>query len=100
LDVDGHLYGPYRSGQAANRSHVADQRLDALLDAQRRATARRDRRWLVDDIQRIAADQAYYLFPPAPQPVSAWAPWVRGYQPRGSTDRGMQLESVWLARRA
>jgi peptide/nickel transport system substrate-binding protein len=98
-EVDGHLYAAYRSGHPGNRSLVSDPRLDALLEAQRRATGRRDRKGLIDDIQRRAADQVHYLFPPAPRQVSSWAPWVRQYQPRGSLDRGAQLESVWLSRR-
>jgi ABC-type transport system substrate-binding protein len=98
-EVDGHLYGAYRTGQPGNRSQVSDPRLDTLLEAQRRAESRRDRKALIDEIQRRAADQVYYLFPPATRQASSWAPWLRGYQPRSSTDRGMQLESVWIARR-
>jgi peptide/nickel transport system substrate-binding protein len=97
-EVDGHLYAHYRSGQPGNRSLVAEPRLDALLEAQRRATARRDRKWLIDDIQRLAADQAYYLFPPAPRLLACWTPRVRHYQPRTSLDRGAQLETVWISR--
>jgi peptide/nickel transport system substrate-binding protein len=99
-DVDGHLYAVYRSGQPVNRGLASDQRLDALLDAQRRAVARRDRKWLVDDIQRLAVDQALCLFPPAPRRISSWSPWLRQYAPKNSMDRGAQLEGVWLARRS
>ena len=98
-DVDAYVYAAYRTGQPANRSLVSDPRLDALLDAQRRAGSRRERKALLDEVQRQAADQVYYLFPPASQQVSSWAPWVRGYQPRAGADRGAQLESVWIARR-
>src|SRR4029450_10559570 len=73
-------------------------RLDGLVYPQRRAGARRERKALIDDVQRLVADQVYYLFPPAPQQIASWAPWLRGYQPRASGDRGAQLESVWLAR--
>ena len=97
-DVDGHLYGAYHSGQPANRSLVADPRLDALLEAQRRAGSRRERKPLINDLQRLIADQLYSLFPPAPQQIAAWAPWVRGYQPRAAMDPGAQLESVSIAR--
>ena len=99
-DVDGHLYGTFHSGQPANRGLVSDPRIDALLDAQRRAVARRDRKWLVDDIQRLVMDQALCLYPPAARRISAWAPWLRHYAPKPSLDRGAQLEGVWLARRA
>ena len=99
-EVDGHLYAPYRSGRPGNRSMVADPRMDGLLEAQRRALTRRDRKWLVDDIQRLAADQVHYLFTPAPRLFACWAPWVRQYQPRTSMDRGAQLEGVWISRRS
>lgn len=99
-DVDGHLYGALRSGQPANRGLVSDPRLDALLEAQRRAVVRRDRKWLVDDIQRLAMDQVLCLYPPTPRRISSWSPWLRQYAPRTSLDRGAQLEGVWLARRA
>jgi peptide/nickel transport system substrate-binding protein len=98
-EVDGHLYGAYHSGQPENRSLVSDPRLDALLEAQRRARSRRERRALIDDVQRLVADQVYYLFPPTPQQIASWAPWVRGYQPRAAMDPGAQLESVWVTRR-
>jgi len=98
-EVDGHLYGAYRTGQPGNRSLVSDPRLDGLLDAQRRAGSRRERKALIDDVQRLVADQVYYLFPPAPQQIASWAPWLRGYRPRASGDRGAQLESVWIAPR-
>jgi hypothetical protein len=62
--------------------------------------ARRDRKWLVDDIQRLAVDQALCLFPPAPRRISSWSPWLRQYAPKNSMDRGAQLEGVWLARRS
>ena len=99
-EVDGHLYAQYRSGQAGNRSLVSDARMDALLEAQRRALSRRDRKWLIDDIQRLATDQVHYLFTPSPRLTSCWAPWVRHYQPRTSLDRGAQLETVWISRRS
>ncbi|HKZ07909.1 MAG TPA: ABC transporter substrate-binding protein [Methylomirabilota bacterium] len=98
-DVDGHLYGTLRSGQPANRGLVSDPRLDALLEAQRRTVTRRDRKWLVDDIQRWAMDQVLCLYPPAPRQMSSWAPALRHYAPKTSLDRGAQLEGVWLARR-
>jgi peptide/nickel transport system substrate-binding protein len=98
-EVDGHLYGPYHSGQLANRGLVAEPRLDALLEAQRRAATRPARKALVDDIQRWIVDQALCLYPPAPRRTSAWAPWLRQYVPKNSLDRGAQLEVVWLARR-
>jgi peptide/nickel transport system substrate-binding protein len=95
-DVDGYLYGAFRSGQAGNRSHVADAQLDVMLEAQRRLTSQSSRKKIIDEIQRRAAAQVYYVFTPYPRNVSSWAPRVRNYAPKNSFDRGAQLEVVWV----
>jgi ABC-type transport system substrate-binding protein len=95
-EVDGHLYGSFKSGQPGNRGHVADAELDAMLDAQRRSTSRVSRRKLIHDIQRHVADRVYYLYPPGPRLVSSWSARVKNYAPTSSLDRGSQLEGVWV----
>jgi dipeptide transport system substrate-binding protein len=95
-EVDGYLYSFFRSGQAGNRSHVADTQLDVMLEAQRRFTSTSSRKKIIDDIQRRAAAQVYYVYTPSPRNVSSWAPRVRNYGPKNSFDRGAQLEVVWL----
>ena len=113
-EVDGYLFNFFRTGQPlddlehggevllagqpSNRSHVSDTRLDLLLDAQRRDTARSSRKKIVDDIQRHAAAQVYYVYTPYPKNVSSWAPWVKNYGCKNSLDRGAQLEVVWIDR--
>jgi ABC-type transport system substrate-binding protein len=97
-EVDGYLFNFFRTGQPNNRSHVSDTRLDVLLDAQRRDTARSSRKKIVDDIQRHAAAQVYYVYTPYPKNVSSWAPWVKNYGCKNSLDRGAQLEVVWIDR--
>jgi len=95
-DVDGYLSGSFRTGQAGNRSHVADPQLDAMLEAQRRVGSTSSRKRIVDEIQRRAAAQVYYVYTPYARNVSSWAPRVRNYGPKNSFDRGAQLEAVWL----
>lgn len=97
-EVDGYLYNFFRTGQPNNRSHVADTRLDVMLDAQRRYTSRSSRRKIIDDIQRHTAERVYYVYTPYPKNVSSWTPWVRNYGCKNSLDRGAQLEVVWLER--
>jgi len=97
-EVDGYLYGFYKTGRPGNRSHVADSRLDVLLDAQRRDTAKSSRKKVIDEIQRHVAEQAYYIYTPYPRNVSSWAPRVRNYGPENSFDRGAQMEVVWIDR--
>jgi peptide/nickel transport system substrate-binding protein len=95
-EVDGYLSSFFRSGQAGNRSHVVDAQLDGMLEAQRRATSPSARKRVIDEIQRRAAAQVYYVFTPYPRNVSSWAPRLRNYGPKNSLDRGAQLEVVWL----
>ena len=95
-DVDGYLSGSFRTGQAGNRSHVADPQLDAMLEAQRRVGSMSSRKRIVDEIQRRAAAQVYYVYTPYARNVSSWALRVRNYGPKNSFDRGAQLEVVWL----
>ena len=95
-EVDSYLYGLYRGGVPTNRSRVADADLDGLLDAQRALTARLARKRVIDDIQRRAAAEVYYIYAPFPRSVASWSPWVKNYAPRNSLDRGAQLEVVWL----
>jgi len=93
---DGYLYNFYKTGQPNNRSHVADTQLDVLLDAQRRYLSKSSRKKVIDDIQRLTAEKAYYVYTPYPKNVSAWTPRVKNYGPKNSFDRGAQLEVVWL----
>ena len=95
-DVDGYLSGSFRTGQPGNRSHVADPQLDAMLDAQRRVRSSSSRKRIIDEIQRRAAMQVFYVYTPYARNVSSWAPRVRNYGPKNSFDRGAQLEVVWL----
>lgn len=95
-EVDGFLYGAFGRGGAGNRSHVADAQLDVMLEAQRRVISASARRTIIDEIQRRAAAQVYYVSTPYPRNVSSWAPRVRNYGPKNSFDRGAQLEVVWV----
>ena len=95
-EVDGYLYNFYYTGQPNNRSHVSDTKLDVMLDAQRRYTARSSRKKVIDDVQRHVAERVYYVYTPYPKNVSSWAARVRNYGPKNSFDRGAQLEVVWL----
>ena len=95
-EIDGYLYDFFRGGPPGNRSHVADTRLDVLLEAQRRYTSRSSRKKVIDDIQRHAAAHVYYVYTPCPKNVSSWTPRLKNYGPKNSFDRGAQLEVVWL----
>ena len=95
-EVDGYLYNFFKSGEPNNRSHVSDNTLDVMLDAQRRYLARSSRKNAIDDIQRYTADQVYYVYTPYPKQVSSWGSRVKNLGMKNSFDKGAQLEVVWL----
>jgi peptide/nickel transport system substrate-binding protein len=95
-EVDGYLYNFFKSGEPNNRSHVSDNTLDVMLDAQRRYLARSSRKKAIDDIQRYTADQVYYVYTPYPKQVSSWSSRVKNLGMKNSFDKGAQLEVVWL----
>jgi hypothetical protein len=55
-----------------------------------------ERKRALDEIQRRAAAQVYYLYAPFPKGIAAWTPRVKAYWPTSAADRGAQLEAVWL----
>ncbi len=95
-EVDSYLYFFFKSGEKANRSHVNDPKLDELVLAQRRTLDKAKRKEIIDEIQRYAAEQVYYIYTPYPKNIAAWPPWVKGYWPKNSFDRGTQLQRVWI----
>ena len=95
-EVDGYLYNFFKTGQPNNRSHVSHDKLDVMLDAQRRYTAKSSRKKIIDDIQRLVTDQVYYVYTPYPKQLSSWNPRIKNYGPKNSFDKGAQLEVVWL----
>jgi peptide/nickel transport system substrate-binding protein len=95
-EVDSYLYNFYHTGEPNNRSHVSDTKLDVMLDAQRRYTARSSRKKMIDDIQRYCADQVYYVYTPYPKNVSSWSARMKNYGSKNSFDRGAVMEVVWL----
>jgi peptide/nickel transport system substrate-binding protein len=95
-EVDSYLYNFYATGQPNNRSHVSDTKLDVMLDAQRRYTAKSSRKKMIDDIQRHCADQVYYVYTPYPKNVSSWSSRLKNYGSKNSFDRGAVMEVVWL----
>jgi ABC-type oligopeptide transport system substrate-binding subunit len=54
-EIDGYLYDFFHGGPSGNRSHVADTRLDILLEAQRRYTSKTSGRKVIDEIQTVSA---------------------------------------------
>ncbi len=92
--LDAHL-----PGSPLNTAGVNDPKLTNLLKLQRRTFDERKRREIVYDIQRLCAQQAYYLYvSPSARVLSAWEPYVKNFSPNISLDYGGRLMITWLDR--
>jgi len=92
--VDAHL-----PGSPQNTAGVNDPKLTEMLKLQRRTFDEKKRREIVYDIQRLCAQQAYYLYvSPSAKVLSAWEPYVKNFSPNVSLDYGGRLMITWLDR--
>ena len=98
LEPDNFLFGQYYTGEPRNRSHVHDPVLDALLVRQRRTADVKQRREVINTIQRHLARQQYYVHAPSGVYIAAWDPAVKNYAPNLGYDYGGRLTAAWLDR--
>jgi peptide/nickel transport system substrate-binding protein len=95
-EVDDYLYGRFYPELPTNQSRVADAELSKMLVAQRREMDVRQRKQIVDDIQRYLADKAYYVYVPQWPQYVAHPPYVKGFQHHDGYGLGMRLVFTWL----
>jgi len=95
--ADISLYNAYYPGEMFNASGVDDPKLNDMLRAQRRTLDTAKRREIVYDIQRYAAEQAYYTYGPSVSTVAAWEPRVKNFSPNIGHDYGGRLMGAWLS---
>jgi peptide/nickel transport system substrate-binding protein len=94
---DPYLYSGFMPGSPLNTAGVNDPKLAEMLKLQRRTFDEKKRREIIYDIQRLAAEQAYYLYvSPSAKVLSAWEPYVKGFSPNISLDYGGRLMVAWL----
>ena len=91
LEPDSFLFGQYYTGEPRNRSHVDDPALDDLLVRQRRTVDLKQRKEVINDIQRHLARQQYYVHAPAGTYVAVWDPALKNYGPNLGYDYGGRL---------
>jgi len=94
---DPYLFTAHMPGSPQNTAGVNDARLTEMLKLQRRTFDEKKRREIVYDIQRHAAQNAYYLYvSPSAKVLSAWEPYVKNFSPNISLDYGGRLMITWL----
>ena len=95
-EVDDFLYGMMIPGQPNNRSSVNDPELTPLLIAQRRALDPKERKKIVDAIQRYLLDKAYYIFIPQIPFATVWPPYLKGHLYHDAYGMGHRIMWAWL----
>jgi peptide/nickel transport system substrate-binding protein len=94
---DPYLYSGHMPGSPLNTAGVNDPKLTEMLKLQRRTFDEKKRREIVFDIQRLCAQQAYYLYvSPSAKVLSAWEPYVKNFAPNIGLDYGGRLMIAWL----
>jgi peptide/nickel transport system substrate-binding protein len=98
LEVDDWLYGQFYPDQPNNRSHVNDPELNKMLIAQRETIDPKERKKIIDEIQRYLSDKAYYVFIPISMSYNVTGPRLRGYKGKVGYTTMHQLISTWIAK--
>ena len=92
------LYGMYMPENSRNSSHVTDGRLTGMLKEQMRIKDVEQRRRVIFDIQRYAAEQQYYVYLYSAGITGSWQPYVKNYAPNPTFDYGSRAAALWLDR--
>lgn len=95
-DPESYFYRIMMPGQSLNVQGVNDPKLTEMIKLQRRTVDVAKRKQIVYDIQRYAAEQAYFGVNGSSNVVSAWDAHVRNYMPNNGFDYGGRMLAVWL----
>jgi peptide/nickel transport system substrate-binding protein len=95
---DSYLYYFYMPGMPTNAGGVNDPKLAEMIRLQRRTLDVAKRRQILFDIQRLLAQEAYYLYGPSVTAVAAWERYVKNFAPNVGDDYGGRLMAAWLDR--
>ena len=114
FNFPGMLWGPYRTYPdidpyvwywlhpdpkegISNQSRTSDPNLTALLEKQRRTMDPKARIAVVHDIQRLVADQQYYIGRTTGAAFTLWQPWLEGWAAPLGYDWNF-IETAWDSR--
>lgn len=99
IDPDDWLFPFFHSRGPKNSFRLSDERLDGMLEAQRREFDADRRRDLLLDIQRYLLDSVLARLDYA-DPVSLWVAWpyYRGFRPSPFFGESFHLADAWIDR--
>ena len=96
VDPEAYFYRILMPGQPLNVLKVDDPKLTDMIKLQRRTFDVAKRRQIVFDIQRYAAEQAYYGTNASSKIISAWEPYIKNYMPNNGFDFGGRMMAAWI----
>jgi peptide/nickel transport system substrate-binding protein len=114
FNFPGMMWGPYRTYPdidpyiwywlhpdpkegISNQSRTNDPALTAMLEKQRRTLNKQERVGIVHDIQRLVADQQYYIGRTTGAAFTLWQPWIEGWTMTLGYDWNF-IERAWDSR--
>jgi ABC-type transport system substrate-binding protein len=95
-DPESYFYRIMMPGQSMNVLGVNDPKLTEMIKLQRQTFDVAKRKQIIYDIQRYAAEQAYFGANGSVKVVSAWEPYIKNYGPNNGFDFGGRLMAVWI----
>jgi ABC-type transport system substrate-binding protein len=96
VDPESYFYRFLMPEQPLNSMELNDPKLTEMMRLQRRTADVAKRRQIVYDIQRYAAEQAYFGANGSVKVVTAWEPYVKNYRPNNGHDFGGRLMAAWI----
>ena len=88
----------YRADSPRNGGYVNDPTLTAMVKEQRRTKDLQARKRIIDDIQRLVAEQQYRVNLISAMVTGSWQPYVKNYAPNTTFDYGGRAAALWLER--
>jgi ABC-type transport system substrate-binding protein len=86
----------HHSKGGANKAHLKDPQLDALLEKQRAEYDLNARKQIVNEIQKYVANIVPYVWPPVGQTNVPYQPYVKGFRPKSGYNIGLVLRGTWI----
>jgi peptide/nickel transport system substrate-binding protein len=88
----------YKADSPRNNGHVNDPTLTAMVQEQRRTKDLETRKRIIDDMQRLVAEQQYRINLISPMSTGSWQSYVKNYAPNATWDVGGRVAALWLDR--
>ncbi|MCK9518410.1 MAG: ABC transporter substrate-binding protein [Dehalococcoidia bacterium] len=95
-EIDEHIYGPHRTGQARNVNGFSNDAIDALLDKQRITLDDAERKSIIMEVQELLLDEVPTAWLADPIYHSLVNKRLIGYQPWLVFDRSSELYDAWI----